>query len=154
VTAYQAALTVFTKDLFPQTWATISRGLGVALFMSGQFSKARDQFTILLQDKEINSNVRVRLLAAQVVNSIALGRSDDVQHSFDDLQQTLSKQTPDFSIARILGGVKPFVEHNQVFHRHRAWLLPFIENLESKHRDDLQAAVKTARAEFLKIASP
>jgi tetratricopeptide (TPR) repeat protein len=154
ITAYQAALTVFTKDLFPQIWAETSGKIGVALFMSGQFSTAREQFTILLQGKELTSNVRVRLLATQVANSIALGRSDDVRHSFDALQRTLSKQTPDFSIARSSSAFKSIVGGNQAFHRHRAWLLPFLKNIETKHRDELLATVATARAEFLKIANP
>ncbi len=98
--------------------------------------------------------MRVGLLIIAAVNSVALGVSANTLYSFDALRQVLDKQMPDFSVKGSFSAIKPFIGQHPMFRSHRSWLLPFIERLETRQRDDLQAAVTSARAQFLKVATP
>ncbi|MFO0699642.1 MAG: TIR domain-containing protein [Nitrospira sp.] len=154
IDAFTAALTVYTKDQFPQRWTESSANLAETLFVSGRFDEAKEQLTPMFQYPELDSQIRVVLLAIEVANFVALGPSENVLHSFDTLQQTIDKQIPDFSLNWGFSSIKQCVAQNHVFARHRSWLLSFIEHLENKQRDEMQTAVKTARTEFLKTSKP
>ena len=154
VSAYRAALTVYTKEALPQDWAMTQSNLAEALFLSGQFEKAKDQLTIMLQYSDLDSEARVALLAIEVANFVALGLPKEVQHSFGTLQQALGEQVPDFSLTWSFSAIKPFIGQNQAFATHRSWLLVFIEHLEGTQRDEMLAAVNGARTESLKTPKP
>jgi tetratricopeptide (TPR) repeat protein len=154
VEAYKAALTVRTKAQLPQDWAATSSNLAEALFLSGQFIEARDQLTMTLQYSDLDSGTRVALLAIEVATFVALDTPDKVQHSFETLQQALSKQIPDFSLTWSFRTIRLFIDQNQTFAKHQSWLLAFIQSLESKQRDEIQAAADTARHAFLNTTKP
>ena len=150
VLAYRAALTIRTQAQLSVDWAATSSNLVEALFLSGQFSEARDQLTKVLQYSDLDPRTKVALLAIEAANFVALGMPGKVQHSLELLEQICGKQMSDFSLLWNFIAIKLFIDQNQTFAKHRSWLHSFLEQLEGKPRDEMRDAATAARHAFLK----
>jgi tetratricopeptide (TPR) repeat protein len=154
VTAYREALTIYTKDQLPQDWIDTSCNLAEALFLSSQFAKTSDHLAMLLDYPDLGPSAGVALLAIAIANSVALGNVERTEEELEKTSSLLSRQDSDFFLTWDFSSINTFIDKNPVFGNHRQWLLHLIETFQSTRRDEMRAAVRTARDAFRKATKP
>ncbi len=152
--AFREALVVYTKDHDPQHWIATSGNLAEALFLSSQFAKTRDQLAMLLDYQDLGPAEQVALRAIAIANSVALRTIARTESEFEQALSLLSRQGSDFFLTWDFSSIKTFIDKYSVFGNHRQWLLPLIETFQSGRRDEMLAAVQTAREVFRKTTKP
>ncbi|NGZ61198.1 MAG: hypothetical protein CV081_11960, partial [Nitrospira sp. LK265] len=152
--AFREALTVYTQDQLPQAWIDTSGNLTETLFLSGQFAKARDHLAMLLAYQDLGPSTRTALLAIAIANSVALGTVEQTHTEFEKTSSLLSRQGSDFFLTWDFSSIRTFIDKNPIFGKYRQWLLQLIETFQSGRRDDMLAAIQTAREAFKKPRNP
>lgn len=154
VDTYKSALTVFTRETFPQDWVMSSSNLAEALFLSERFSNARDQVAMLLNDTIPTPKVKIPLLIISIASTIGLGENKKAYEDFEMLSRTINQQGQEFTLSWSWTSINTAIVEHPVFSRHQQWLLELINTFGSGRRDELLVATDTARKAFESISRP
>jgi len=154
VESFGSALTVYTKMVLPRQWAATAGNLTEALFLSGQYAKTRNQLEDLLGYEGLDAGSKIALLYISVAISVGIGEYKQALSGFETISQALGQQGADFFLTWDFSSIKTSISHNHVFAKHRQWLLDFLSALEGGRRDEMLAAVQTAREAFGKTTKP
>ena len=99
----------------------------------------------LLANDEFNQRLEVVLRALQIANFVALEMHERAFSSLASLVAELSSRSRSFAIDWSFRGTIHFIEENDTFGTHQAWLVEFFDALETETDSDLINRIRSMR---------
>jgi tetratricopeptide (TPR) repeat protein len=132
---------------FPQDTNALA-GLAEAHFTTGRYFESSRKIKPLLTNPELSDSSKIALQMIEVANLLALENADKVPAALAALHQTVSFQKADFRIDRSFSGALNFINRQERFDSHRAWLNQFFGLAQAENCDAIVKALREAQAQF------
>lgn len=115
---------------------------------TGRYGEAERRLDALLKKPDLDPNASVRLRIMDIVTALALKKADTVPQKLRDLRILVASQPETFHVDWGFDGTTHFVEAEQVFAPHRAWLIDLFTVVQSNDRAALLTTLDRVQANF------
>jgi hypothetical protein len=115
---------------------------------TGRLTEAQDRLEALLSNSGLPAATLLGLRALEIVNLVALKKTDSIPGKLDALQEVITSQPNEFIGEWTFEGTKHFVAQSPLVEKHRNWLLDLLAGLEGKKRNEMVVAIEAARKTF------
>ena len=157
--AYQLANSVYHEKLFAhekafalnQQWLarhpddlSVQANFAEAHIATGRFVEADTRLASLISNPQLPPATAAGLRALDIVNLVALNKTDLIPGRLDALRSFIASQPETFIGEWSFEGTKHFISQHERFAKDRAWLLDLLTGLEGKKRNEMLAAINAA----------
>ncbi|MDF0664497.1 MAG: tetratricopeptide repeat protein [Nitrospira sp.] len=115
---------------------------------TGRYGEAEHRLGELLKKPDLDPNAWAGLRIVDVVTALALKKANIVPQKLQELRTFVSGQPESFHPDWSFDGTTHFVQTEQVFAPHRAWLMELFAVVKSKDRAALLAALDHVQSSF------
>ena len=166
--AYQSANAVYHEKLFayPSAFEVTKQWLdrhpedvsaqanfAEAHLTTGRYGEAARRLGELLKRPDLDPSAAVGLRVVEIVNALALKKTDTVPQKIRELRTFVSGQSESFHVGWSFDGTKHYVEIEQVFAQYRTWLIELFSIAESKDRASLLSTLDRLEASFASVSA-
>jgi tetratricopeptide (TPR) repeat protein len=104
-------------------------------FTTENFAETDRRISSLLSDVRVEPRIKIRLLAIEIANLIALKRSTEIPTKLKNLVELLEAQPADFKLPSSSEGTKHFISQSQQLDANKNWLLRLFGAMAGENRD-------------------
>jgi len=119
-------------------------------FTTKQFMKSQKSIEKLLPHSQITATLSIPLLAINIANKVALGKTDTTHLEFTRIQKILSAQPKSFKITWTFSGIKQSIQLNSKLASQQKKLIALFNALEGEDRDAILRLLEKVKADFFK----
>ncbi len=120
----------------------------------GKYREGAHLNALLLQNPELDSPSKISLYVLDIINSIAMKKTDAIKGKLDRLINLVFEQPENFSHEWTYAGTSNYTRNNKSLVAHREWLLQFIDAMETTpDKDQLMVNLEAARLDFKPLGS-